>query len=169
MEQAYAFNTAHQVCLGSLLCLVGLPPFPPLNTERGLPRKSPLSSRVATFPSSQYRTGSPSLPSSFHPLSPPLTPLSLSPSLPPLYLSNPLFPLSFPSLPFPGALPLQRLGSQGERVSSASESGQRRAARRFLVHFRLKISHLVSTTGNRYHIRQLRNPAKSDTEFIGIT
>ena len=48
-------------------------------------------------------------------------------------------PLPFP-FPSPGAHPLIQLGCLGSAVSSPSGSGQSPAAKRFVVHFELKIS-----------------------------
>jgi len=80
-------------------------------------------------------------------LSPPLLsiPSYPSPSFPPL-LSSPPFQ-SLPLSPLLGvpSHPLIRLGGLGERSSSPSESGRSPAARRFLVHFRLKRTLLVIT------------------------
>ena len=81
------------------------------------------------FRISQREIPNPPLPPSFLPL----------PSFPSLLLFLP-YPPSIPSPPFPGALPLIRLGGLGERSSSPSGSEQRR----FLVHFRLKRTLLVT-------------------------
>jgi len=80
--------------------------------------------------------------------------------LPFLLLSPPCpLPLSTPSPtpPFPSREPFPLIAARGpgERVSSASGSGQSPDTRRILVHFRLKVSHLLTTIGNGYRIRQL--------------
>jgi len=74
--------------------------------------------------------GNPPLPTTYHP---PLT----------LLLSIPYPPSSLP-LPFRGPLPPNTARGSGERASSTSGSGRSSAARRFLVHFRLKRTLLVT-------------------------
>jgi len=62
----------------------------------------------------------------------------------PFHFLPPLLSHSLPPPPFLGGLnPLIRLGGLGERLSSPSGSGRSQAARRFLVHFRLKRTLLV--------------------------